>query len=76
MYIYDLQLVLRIYNVSGQMDITSIMGSALICNVNKQKQLEWARNNLAEADSGFMDVIWTDESSIQLGTHRRLYMSI
>ena len=43
----------------------------LIRNVNKQKRLEWARNNLAEAESGFLDVIWTDESSIQLETHRR-----
>ena len=38
----------------------------LIRNVNKQKRLEWAHNNLAEAESGFLDVIWTDESSIQL----------
>ena len=43
----------------------------LIRNVNKQKRLEWARNNLSEANDGFLDVIWTDESSIQLETHRR-----
>ena len=43
----------------------------LIHNVNKQKQLEWAHSNLAEAESEFLDVIWTDESSIQLETHRR-----
>ena len=29
----------------------------LIRNVNKQKRLEWARNNLAEAESGFLDVM-------------------
>lgn len=43
----------------------------LIRNANKVKRLEWALSNLAEAKDGFGDVIWTDESSIQLETHRR-----
>ena len=43
----------------------------LIRAVNKEKRLEWAINNVAEANDGFRDVIWTDESSIQLETHRR-----
>lgn len=43
----------------------------LIRGVNKEKRLEWAHSNLAEANSGFQNVIWTDESSIQLETHRR-----
>ena len=43
----------------------------LICIVNKQKRLEWTCNNLAEVESGFLDVTWTDEQSIQLETHKR-----
>ena len=35
------------------------------------KRLEWARKNLHEAANGFQDVIFTDEASIQLETHRR-----
>jgi len=42
-----------------------------IRGVNKAKRLEWAMNNLCEANNGFSDVVWTDESSIQLETHRR-----
>ena len=40
----------------------------LIRNVNKQKRLEWARAHL---NDNFDDVIWSDESSIQLDCHRR-----
>ena len=43
----------------------------LIRGVNKEKRLEWARKYLPEADGGFDNVVWTDESSIQLETHRR-----
>lgn len=38
---------------------------------NKNKRLEWARQYLHEADSGFEDVVWTDESCIQVETHKR-----
>ena len=40
----------------------------LIRNANKQNRLEWACTNL---DNNFDDVIWSDESSIQLDCHRR-----
>lgn len=40
----------------------------LIRNVNKQKRLEWAREHLHDS---FENVIWSDESSIQLDCHRR-----
>ena len=43
----------------------------LIQCVNKEKRLEWVRKYLAEANSGFHNVVWTDESSVQLETHRR-----
>lgn len=43
----------------------------LIRVVNKQKRLEWARNYLNEAEDGFEDVVWSDESSVQLETHKR-----
>ena len=43
----------------------------LIRDANKQKRLEWAREYVGEAENGFQNVIWTDETSVQLETHRR-----
>ena len=44
----------------------------LIREANKQKRLDWARTYFEKAaNDGFEDVVWTDESSIQLETHRR-----
>lgn len=43
----------------------------LIRNANKIKRVEWAQMYLDEAEDGFEDVIWTDESSIQIETHKR-----
>lgn len=43
----------------------------LIREANKTKRLEWARKNEGEAAEGFLDVIWSDECSIQLETHKR-----
>ena len=40
----------------------------LIRNVNKQKRLEWA---LANRWNSFEDVIFSDETSIQIETHRK-----
>ena len=40
----------------------------LIRQPNKLKRLEWAKQH--EMDS-FHDVVWTDESTFQLETHRR-----
>ena len=39
----------------------------LIRNANKVKRLEWAKENIGK---DFSDVVWTDECSIQLSTHR------
>ena len=41
---------------------------ALTVNVNKQKRLEWAQQNV---NDNFDNVIWTDECSVQLESHRR-----
>ena len=38
----------------------------LICARNKEKRLEWAENYLHD---GFEDVVWTDETTVQLETH-------
>ena len=44
----------------------------LIRESNKGKRLDWALEYKDEAAAdGFQDVVWTDESSIQLETHRR-----
>ena len=44
----------------------------LIREANKIKRLEWAKANVSAAlSNGFKDVLYTDESSIQLECHRR-----
>ena len=40
----------------------------LIRAQNKEKRLEWAERYLHD---GFKDVVWTDETTVQLETHRR-----
>ena len=40
----------------------------LIRDVNKQKRLDWAKKYL---NDDFKDVIWSDETTVQLETHRR-----
>ena len=42
----------------------------MIREQNKAKRLDWARRNLG---SSFEDVIWTDETSVQLESHRRFH---
>ena len=44
----------------------------IIREANKAKRLVWAREFLREAETGFLDVIFTDDISIQLESHRRL----
>ncbi len=44
----------------------------LIQHANKFKRFQWAMRNLYEAlTGGFEDVIWTDEATVQLESHRR-----
>ena len=43
----------------------------MIREVNKAKRLAWATENLHEAEAGFLDVIFTDETSVQMESHRR-----
>lgn len=44
----------------------------IIREANKEARLKWAREYLnASQTNGFQDVIWTDESSIQMESHRR-----
>jgi transposase len=40
----------------------------MIRDVNKEKRLDWARNNLGD---DFSDCIFSDETSVQMETHRR-----
>ena len=66
-YTISLRTILRCRTALGW----TFRGSAycqLIREANKQKRLEWARQHL---DESFDDVIWTDESTIQLESHRR-----
>ena len=51
-----------------------VRGSAycqMIHEVNKAKHLEWATKFLPEAKKSFLDVIFTDETSVQMESHRR-----
>ena len=41
----------------------------MIREPNKLKQLQWAQQHEQEASGGFSDVIFSDETSIQLETH-------
>ena len=66
----SLQTILRCRSALGW----TFRGSAycqLIRHVNKEKRLAWAREFRGEANAGFHDVIWSDESSIQLESHKR-----
>ena len=48
----------------------------LIRDSNKEKLLEWAKENLDTAlNNCFTGIIWTDECSIQLETHCRFCCS-
>ena len=40
----------------------------MIRAVNKEKRFAWAQAN---KDDNFEDIIWTDETSVQLESHRR-----
>ena len=51
-----------------------VRGSAycqMIREANKAKRLEWARLFVHQAETGFLDVIYSDETSIQMESHRR-----
>ena len=43
----------------------------LIRHANKEKRLLWCQQHLNEAEDGFENVVWTDESTIQIETHKR-----
>ena len=74
-------LIQRGYNVSIRTVLRcrtalgwTFRGSAycqIICEVNKTKCLDWARQHLHEREDGFQDVIWMDECTVQLEAHRR-----
>ena len=66
-YSISLRTILRCRTALGW----TFRGSAycqLIREANKQKRLDWARQHLGHS---FNDVIWTDESTIQMESHRR-----
>ena len=42
----------------------------LIRTCNKEKRVAWAEQYLSEAEDGFKDVIWSDELTIQIETHK------
>ena len=66
-YSITLRTVLRCRTALGW----TFRGSAycqMIREANQQKRLDWARQHLGKS---FDDVIWTDESTIQMESHRR-----
>lgn len=66
---YSLRTILRCRKILGW----TFRGSAycqLIRCANKEKRLDWARRHLHKASTGFHDVVWTDECTIQLEIHR------
>ena len=66
-YIISIQTILRCRTALGW----TFRGSSycqLIRHVKKVKRLDWARQH---TDLAFEDVVWTDECSVQLQSHRR-----
>ena len=45
---------------------------AMITEVNKEKRMTWCLDRIAEADLEMDDVIWSDESTIQMDPHRKV----
>ena len=45
---------------------------ALISGSNQEKRLEWCKAQQASGDVEFENVLWTDECTIQLESHRRI----
>ena len=43
----------------------------MIREANKEKWLRWAQTYVTEASDGVLDVVRTDECTVQLETHRR-----
>lgn len=69
-YRFSLATILRCRKTLGW----TFRGSAycqMIRDANKLKRLEWARKYHDEAKEGFLDVVYTDEMSVQLESHRR-----
>ena len=68
-YHLSLRTIIRSRHILGW----TFRGSAycqLIRSENKGKRLLWAQKYLNDAlTDGFKDVIWTDESSVQIETH-------
>ena len=44
----------------------------LISDINKEKRMEWCLEMVLAGDLDFEDVIWTDECSVQLESHRKI----
>ena len=44
----------------------------LINEVNKEKRMEWCLDRVLSDDLELSDVIWTDECSVQLESHRKI----
>lgn len=66
-YSISLRTILRCRTALGW----TFRGSAycqLIREANKEKQFQWAQQHLGQS---FEDVVWTDESTIQMESHRR-----
>ena len=57
------------------MDLTTLYTGSAYCQLirsrNKEKRVTWAEKYLDEAEDGFSDVIWTDETTVQIETHKR-----
>ena len=45
---------------------------AMISEVNQEKRVEWCRERIATGDMDFDDVLFTDECTVQLESHRRI----
>ena len=70
--------VYRLYDNTLKLPLSGRLLSGHVCLpgatlrvANKAKRLQFAQDFLHEAATGFNDVVFTDETSIQLESHRR-----
>ena len=66
---YGIRTIARIWNELGW-TFTSVRYCQAIRNANKEKRLAWCKQRIDEKEC-FQDVIFTDESTFQLESHRR-----
>lgn len=46
--------------------------SAMVSETNREKRVEWCQERLSTGDMDFEDIVFTDECTLQLESHRQI----